>query len=155
MVIWNCGMYGWLWNAMGKGLVLLLWERISITMGTPKGNLFMEKDLVCYGKLCWHTISIFISMICFVQLSKFHCVYGDMFHLTTLWLTNVMRFGSLWECVLSHLFCSNSWTIMYMRIYFILPLWETISQKLGPYFVTTGIATKMTSGFIKNEIKVC
>jgi hypothetical protein len=26
---------------------------------------------------------------------------------------------------------------------------------LGPYFVTTGIATKMTSGFIKNEIKVC
>jgi len=37
---------------MGKGLVLLLWERILITMGTPKGNLFMEKDLVCYGKLC-------------------------------------------------------------------------------------------------------
>jgi hypothetical protein len=25
-------------------------------MGTPKGNLFMEKDLVCYGKLCWHYI---------------------------------------------------------------------------------------------------
>ncbi len=52
----NCDMYGWLWNPMGEGLVLLLWERIPITMGTPKGNLFMEKDLVCYGKLCWHYI---------------------------------------------------------------------------------------------------
>jgi len=149
----NCDMYGWLWNPMGEGSVLLLWERIPIAMGTPKGNLFMEKDLVCYGKLCWHSIQIFVSMIFFIQLSELHCVWGYV--LSYLCEKQMSWKLGVWENVLSYLFCSNSWAVIYMGIYFILPLWETISWKLRAYFVTIGIATKMTSGFFKKEIKAC
>lgn len=118
---------------------ICLWKRIWFVMGnyvdTLSRFLFQWFALSNFLSFTVHMGICFILPLCDKQMSWKLGICENVY-----W---VICFVQILELLCIH-----------MKIYFILPLWETISWKLGAYFVTNGIATKMTSGFIKNEIKV-
>jgi hypothetical protein len=104
-------MFSWL----GDRLFLVFWETIPMKVGTPKGDLVQEWDLVCYGKFYWQYVWILVF-----SLSNFlnFTMYEDMFHLTSMGY-NFMRTVKFQvnHCV------KMSWALRFVQLHVLHYVW--------------------------------
>lgn len=130
-------------------MFLVFWETIPTSVGTLKGNLVQEQNLVCYGKLYWQYVWIIVY-----SLSNFlnFTMYEDMFQITSMGnnFMRIVKFQVI-HCV------RMSWALCFVQLHMLHYIWgyvssylyEKVSRELGTKFVTSSIGRKMTNGSLR------
>jgi hypothetical protein len=111
-------MFSWL----GDRLFLVFWEIIPTRVGTLKGNLVQEWNLVCYGKFYRQYVWIIVFSL---SNSLNFTMYEDMFHL--IFVRNnfmkIVKFQII-HCV------KMSWALCFVQLHVLHYVWGYVSSYL-------------------------